>query len=66
MGRTGKILLLVFAALAGFALSFYVFFPLDGAVRTLWRDAARRAAAEGLSSILRESRRSVSPSPPPF
>ncbi|GAB1485107.1 hypothetical protein MASR2M79_01530 [Aminivibrio sp.] len=47
MGRTGKILLLVFAALAGFALSFYVFFPLDGAVRTLWRDAARRAAAEG-------------------
>lgn len=47
MGRAGKYLLLVFAAMVGFALSFYVFFPLDGAVRTLWRDAARKAAAEG-------------------
>ena len=47
MGRAGKYLLLIFAALVGFALSFYVFFPLDGAVRTLWRDAARKAAADG-------------------
>lgn len=47
MRRAGKYLLLVFAALVGFAVSFYVFFPLDGAVRTLWREAARKAAADG-------------------
>ncbi len=47
MGRAGKYLLLVFAAVVGFAVSFYVFFPLDSAVRTMWRDAARKAAAEG-------------------
>ena len=47
MGRIGKFLLFFSAALFAFAVSLYVFFPWDAAVRTLWRDAARKAAAEG-------------------
>ncbi len=47
MGRAGKFLLIFLAALIGFTVSLYVFFPWDAAVRTLWRDAARKAAGEG-------------------
>ena len=47
MGRMKKFFLLLFAGLFAFGGALYFFFPLDAAARTLWREAARKAAAEG-------------------